>query len=78
MKGSNRDYIICRMGIPALVSEMAVAISTMRFILNEDLHYQPYPRCKFQLHTENAQINCLTKTKEILNKLKRPAEPGTI
>lgn len=62
----------------ALVPEMAVAIFTMKWSLNEDFHFQSYNRCKGELLTEKAEENSLTKVNKLLNKLKHPVEPETI
>ena len=50
----------------------------MKLALNEDLRYFPYKRRRGQLLSEKALENCLTKGKELLSKVKHPAEPQTI
>ena len=65
-------------GIWALSHELNVSASTMKLVLNEDLCYYSYKCHRGQLLPEKACEKCLTNVKELLSKVKHPAEPQTI
>ena len=50
----------------------------MKLVLNEDLYYHLYKRCKGPILRAKANVNPLTKAKKLLNKLRQPAELGMI
>ena len=65
-------------GTQALIKWMGVGVTIMMLALNEDFCYHLRKRCKVQILIGNVKVNCLTKAKKLLNKLRNSAELETI
>ena len=62
----------------ALTNELEVDKSTIRHVAQEDLHYKSYVMQRGQFMSDRSKVNCLTRAKRLLNKLKHPEKPGMI
>ena len=61
-----------------LPSMSALTNATIRHVVHEDISYKSFVMRRGHFMSDSTKVNCLTRTRRFLNKLKHPDQSGLL